>query len=331
MSREEIDEHLKQMENEIRTTIEAIVPKTTEKDNIYCYENKKIHKLQKTKSQLITLLNRTKKNAYVNNTNLINELTQAIKHTKRQLHREFTTNIEQHWERTYKKINHKEADTFFPTINRLFRPNQRHSVPDIHINVANNELITRAKIDMNKVHSENNKHIITDMQDKLDILGVHYENINKPRMLNEKSRLREIILKKVDSFRQEIRDDETNNETVTQFNKTNRAFNQTEDEELKKYFCSFAQVSEILKKLPNKTSVGIDLIPAITLKHLPIRMKWDLTVLFNQALNNNYFPTIWKTAKIYNNKHRRIPKRNRTRLPKTTRLHAAGHTWYNPR
>ena len=53
-----------------------------------------------------------------------------------------------------------------------------------------------------------------------------------------------------------------------------------------------------LKKLPNKTSSGLDGIPPICLKHLPAIVIVDLTILFNNVINMNYFPTAWKSAKV---------------------------------
>lgn len=38
--------------------------------------------------------------------------------------------------------------------------------------------------------------------------------------------------------------------------------------------------------------------PPIVLKHLPFKLISSLTILFNNAINNNYFPTLWKTAKV---------------------------------
>lgn len=56
---------------------------------------------------------------------------------------------------------------------------------------------------------------------------------------------------------------------ASEFNDNNRAsaphLEQNEDQ----IFCNKSQVAKILKALPNKTSTGLDGIPAIILKHLP--------------------------------------------------------------
>ncbi|CAD6216157.1 GSCOCG00004376001-RA-CDS, partial [Cotesia congregata] len=54
----------------------------------------------------------------------------------------------------------------------------------------------------------------------------------------------------------------------------------------------------ILQKLPNKSSSGPDELPSIVLKHLPDNLIHTITILFNNALNNAYFPKAWKEAKV---------------------------------
>ena len=53
---------------------------------------------------------------------------------------------------------------------------------------------------------------------------------------------------------------------------------------------------ETLKSLQNKTSTGLDKIPNIILKNLPINLIKQYCTIINNSLNNEYFPNIWKTA-----------------------------------
>ncbi|XP_033303746.1 uncharacterized protein LOC117207545 [Bombus bifarius] len=64
------------------------------------------------------------------------------------------------------------------------------------------------------------------------------------------------------------------------------------------YFTNYNQLNTIFSKLNNKKSSGFDGIPNIILKRLPNKIKWYYTVLFNNALNNTYFPRKWKKAKL---------------------------------
>jgi hypothetical protein len=67
------------------------------------------------------------------------------------------------------------------------------------------------------------------------------------------------------------------------------------------YFTNFTQTKNIINKLNNKKSAGFDGIPNIVLKKLPEKIKWYCTILFNNALNNMYFPE--KMEKSENNSH----------------------------
>ena len=51
-----------------------------------------------------------------------------------------------------------------------------------------------------------------------------------------------------------------------------------------------------MKSLQNKTSTGLDKIPNIILKNLPINLIKQYCTIINNSLNNEYFPNIWKTA-----------------------------------
>lgn len=56
--------------------------------------------------------------------------------------------------------------------------------------------------------------------------------------------------------------------------------------------------SQILKRLPNKTTSGLDGIPTIVLKHLPANIINNLVIIFNNALNHSYFTNMWKKIKV---------------------------------
>ncbi|XP_012247223.1 uncharacterized protein LOC105681538, partial [Bombus impatiens] len=64
------------------------------------------------------------------------------------------------------------------------------------------------------------------------------------------------------------------------------------------YFTNYNQLNIIFSKLNNKKFSGFDGIPNILLKLLPNKIKCYYTVLFNNALNNTYFPRKWKKAKL---------------------------------
>lgn len=147
---------------------------------------------------------------------------------------------------------------------------------------------------------QKNKLIFTEEQDKLNVLAAFYESIDSPRHLNQGTRLREIISNRMQAFKQEHILSEINNENAVIFSNTNPADtpNITSIGNKPQYVCTTRRLTEILKKLPNKTSYGTDEIPSIVLKHLPKKIVKELVILFNNSLNKNYFPNQWKTAKV---------------------------------
>lgn len=64
------------------------------------------------------------------------------------------------------------------------------------------------------------------------------------------------------------------------------------------HFISFQQLILIFKKLNNKKSSSFDGIPNIILKNLPPKIIMQYCIVFNNAINNCYFPAQWKKGKV---------------------------------
>lgn len=128
-------------------------------------------------------------------------------------------------------------------------------------------------------------------------MGAFFKSINTPRPLNSGSRLEEIINKKIEKYIKEEFNLKDNNK-LNNFNNNNPAHRPT-NQELNEYFCNIMEVAAIMKKLPNKTSTGIDNIPSIVLKHLSSNIIKEYKIIFNNALNNYYYyyPEAWKKSK----------------------------------
>lgn len=74
-------------------------------------------------------------------------------------------------------------------------------------------------------------------------------------------------------------------------------FNSAENED-NYHFTDVNLIKDIVKLVNNKKSSGIDNISNFLIKKLPDSCLKLLTIIFNNCLNNCYFPTAWKTAKI---------------------------------
>lgn len=63
-------------------------------------------------------------------------------------------------------------------------------------------------------------------------------------------------------------------------------------------YTTTGELKNIFKCLNNKKSSGPDKIPNIALKNIPDCIIRNYCILFNNALNNNYYPHKWKLSKI---------------------------------
>ena len=115
----EIDNYIDQLSNSIQSAIEISVPKYKPKDNVLSYVNHRIKKLHKTKSLLISYLN---KNYKIHNNRIdTNFIKYLINHLNMKLKAEYKIAYIRFWEAQVKQINHRNAEALFPKINTFFK------------------------------------------------------------------------------------------------------------------------------------------------------------------------------------------------------------------
>ena len=104
----------------------------------------------------------------------------------------------------------------------------------------------------------------------------------------------------VDEFAQQFeRTFNSNRDPITAFSNENPAhYPAIKEINNITYFHSISEISNVIKTLPIKTSTGIDNIPSIALKPLPLLLVGECTIIFNNCINLGYYPSCWKTAKI---------------------------------
>lgn len=61
-------------------------------------------------------------------------------------------------------------------------------------------------------------------------------------------------------------------------------------------FTNWQEVGKLIKSIKGKNSAGHDGISNKMIRHLPLRIIKQLSIIFNQCINNGYFPNQWKTA-----------------------------------
>lgn len=164
--------------------------------------------------------------------------------------------------------------------------------------ISNDSLIVNHKCNTNRASLKHNQLTFSDSVNKLDIIGTHFKRINSLRYLNDGTSIRKIVDSTAEIIKQEAYNFKTNNVSHTTFNDNLATNLGNPDLERINLFCTPLEVENILKKLPNEVSSGLDNISPIILKHLPQSIIKSYTILFNNALNRHYFPTSWKRAKV---------------------------------
>ena len=109
------------------------IPTLKPKNSIHKYFNNNIKKLQKTKSSLITLLNRLIRTDPSYSRWITKFTKSTLKIVKETLIHEFSKAIDSFWSAQIEQIDHRKIESFFPKLNRLLRPKQPLKINDIYI------------------------------------------------------------------------------------------------------------------------------------------------------------------------------------------------------
>ncbi|KAH0549834.1 hypothetical protein KQX54_014913 [Cotesia glomerata] len=171
---------------------------------------------------------KTKK--HLENLRLYNFNNSEVIRSKIQL--ENKANIENHWDKICKKVNHRDHTKFFSIINKVFRPQERSHMPNLSIKEEDSHLIDRCDIKKEDLNKTNNEYIIEEEADKINIIGAFYETINFPKYLNANTRNKEIADRTVQELEQKLAKDTDKNKTITEFSQENRAYAPNNNDEL---------------------------------------------------------------------------------------------------
>ncbi|CAB0045180.1 unnamed protein product, partial [Trichogramma brassicae] len=242
-----------------------------------------IKKLHKHKSFLITLLNRYYKDP--RRTSQIIDLATIkylINTTNKLLKEEYSKTQTNHWSHVYKSIDYKKPQSFFPQIKRLFRPQNSPAINFLTINQQNAHLCPR--INMPSSDADTVQHIY-EPKSILNFIGTYYETINSPRFTNQNTPLKKEVDAHIHALMTEFENDTLENTSITTFSDNNPAHSPTTPAN-NFLFSDFRTTYSIFKSLPNKTSTGLDNIPPIVLKHLPLKIIDDYNKIFNNCINN---------------------------------------------
>ncbi|CAK9799901.1 Probable RNA-directed DNA polymerase from transposon X-element [Anthophora quadrimaculata] len=302
LTTDEIDEHIDKFSDNINNAIDHATPRIPNNQNTTDkYVTPHIKRLRKDKSHILTQINRlTKPENYTRaNDTLIAAYKDILKTIRNELKKAFHESVNSFWKKKISGISPRNSSKFFPTINSIFRPKNSNNIETLKIPMTNTYLFQKTNINPNTQQTDsNNNYIITDTEQKLNILGTHFETVHVQNEHMGKPQLTNIIKQKIDALEREIQQDRLNHRTICTFDDFNTADNPNEDKTPPDYFCSHTKLRLTLKVLNNKKSSSFDNIPNIALKNLPLHYSYNYTVIFNNCLNLAYFPVAWKTAKV---------------------------------
>lgn len=291
MTNGEIDQCIDMIDRQIETAIEQVVPKFKKSDNMSAFSNPTIRRLQQQKSKLVSeifLLYRTNQH----NSPQFNILKSILKNLKTLIKQQYNLAINDYWMKKIGSISQKDSYNMFPQINKIFRKKSRECLPDFKLD-ARDSILDDANVNRQEFSTQNNECLVANDVDKLEIIGRHFESVHRQNANLSNLDTRNLVQQKIIDF-------EANHvgQSVTNFSITKKAdmlsYEQTED-----YFTTLENLKTVFGGLNNKKSYGLDNIPNVVLKHIPDCIISQYCIIFNNALNNTYFPSKWKTAKVY--------------------------------
>ncbi|KAL7289421.1 hypothetical protein TKK_0016554 [Trichogramma kaykai] len=293
LSNAEIDSGLHVLQAHITEALEKCTPRFKPFNILNTIVNAEIKKLYNAKHKLQTKIHRLINRRDRNLTAQINHHKAQVKIIKKKIEEAFNKASKNNWDNQIKKINYKESASFFPSLNRFFRNNIKNNnqlIKEIVIKPHEHEL-TQDLVDPSTLNRHSDTSI-TDQTVITEVISRFFGGINRADP-NSNTLLEKDILKG-DS---ELTNTFTTLDTFVTFNENLTAL----DPNLSHQditFASYNRINKIIKQMKGKTSTGWDNIPNIALKNLPPNYIAKYTILINNALNNSYFPSAWKKAKL---------------------------------
>lgn len=232
---------------------------------------------------------------------MLTRLEKTLQNIKALIKTEFQKSIDNYWLNLAKRIDHKDPSKFFPSINRIFRRKKPSSIDQLYIPTSEAAILLRAKNNQLNTPIINNNFLIDDSTDIMNWMGAYYETINASRFLNENTQHKSDIDTIANNIKSSPINCKSNHSYITTFSPNNLASAPSWNGSISDNWSPFYNdilINIIFSKLPNKVSNGPDSIPPIVLKNLPDNMIIHFTMLFNNLINQYYFPPDWKTANV---------------------------------
>ncbi|XP_055858712.1 uncharacterized protein LOC129921081 [Episyrphus balteatus] len=302
LSNSEIDGYLQQMDDTILQTMNRTIPKYKERDQNNVYRNTSIDALHRQKSGLLTRLKRLYRRFTDPHDLEIRTLKSSIKNINQLIKENYRLSINLYWDKKIRAVNSSDP-SMFPQINKIFRRNDQNELPCLKLQrtVENRDVLLTAGINPGEAVFDDDLFIIEDPQEKVEAVGAAFQqvykvnaSINPNHDLENRALLHHFYLRN----------------DITQWRSENRGFTGFNEEHLANaiiaehagantLLVTKVELKLIFDSLKKKKSAGVNGISNIVLRHLPQEAIDIFATLFNNALNNAYYPKRWKTAVVH--------------------------------
>lgn len=287
---EEIDHYEKLLQTSLNETIDRTVKRSKQTTSSDKYTNWRIKLLKKRKNQILQALFEAKKHPHLTTQDQILRLKFDLQHLQILIKESFRKSVDSYWQSVLANLSPQKSSEMLPTINRICRPKNVQEIHPLVLPPVDRHIIDELEITQDQIEiSPTGEVIVLDQMSMLRVIGKKFAAINiQNRNLGSPEHDRQI--------REELNNfiGHTELQPLAHFSPEYPAEDPTDVR-----FTTTEEVHRLCRNTNSKTSTGIDKIPNIVIKHIPKFLTREYAVLFNQCINNGYFPTSWKTGRVF--------------------------------
>lgn len=297
LTNEEIDFHLKKLNATIIDSINKHVPKFPNKDNVRKFVNLTIKTLNKEKSKVLTKIKKHNRLERLVSTTELQLLKNNLKLLKKLLDDNFVISVTTFFRKKLNNISSKDPSQMFSNAKKLFKKYNDTNIKTLKIQQTETHLLNRADIIPQSLAIEpaSSKYIIEDEAEILNVMGSYLEHIHSSKTTDINNTTHQDVTASYTQFLETKARYESEQISLSIFDE-NRKANKIDISD--EFFITRDEIIYIFSKLRGKLSSGLDNIPNIVLKNIPLPLMSEYCTLFNNMINNLYFPKAWKLAKV---------------------------------
>lgn len=297
LTNSEIDFYLSRLNKFIMNSIEKTVPKFKKKNSVEKFVNATIKKLQYEKSKILTIIKKHNRLEIFLTSTELNLHKNNLKLIKKLINDNFVLAVNKHFKEKLESIDHKNASNMFTEVKKQFKTIQPLNINHLKIPIEDEILLRNIEIMPHELEVENTNFVVRDQNQILNTIGSFLESVHSHKEMDPDNDLHTDITNLFSSFLETKNEFETNQTCLTIFN-ANKKANELNETLADQYFITKDSIFYIFNNLRQKLSSGIDKIPNIILRNIPEAIVLEYCTLFNNMLNNSYFPHAWKLAKV---------------------------------